>query len=252
MRGALREVRTSGCGVSHAFHSPLMEPMLAEFAQVAEALTYAPPRIPVVSNLTGHWPTRDAGRRLLGAARAGGGPVRRRHRHPASGLGVSTFLEIGPRRASSTAMGADCCQRRGVRTRGGAATATRPRPPLLTALAQLIVRGVAVDWTPCLTGGPLVDLPTYAFQHQRYWPDAAGSRGRRTPTATPRSGPPSNGRTSPPSPRPWADDSAALAPAAAGPGRLARATAPAGPLGRYRHRLGPAAVGRRHRRPGPG
>ncbi|MGW3789531.1 type I polyketide synthase, partial [Micromonospora chokoriensis] len=151
--------------VSHAFHSVLMEPMLAEFAQVAESLSYASPRIPVVSNLTGQVAeTPDAAywvRHVREAVRFADGIT------TLSALGVSTFVEIGPDGVLS-AMGADCVsdavfvpvQRS---DRDHAAT-------LLTALAQAFVRGVAVDWTSCLTGGRLIDLPTYAFQHERYWP----------------------------------------------------------------------------------
>ncbi|MET7866427.1 type I polyketide synthase, partial [Micromonospora taraxaci] len=150
--------------VSHAFHSVLMEPMLAEFAQVAATLTYESPRIPVVSNVSGQVAeAQDAAywvRHVREAVRFADGIT------TLEGLGVSTFVEIGPGGVLS-AMGADCVadavfvpvQR-----------SDRDQPTtLLTALAQVFVRGVAVDWTPCLTGGRLVDLPTYAFQRQQYW-----------------------------------------------------------------------------------
>jgi acyl transferase domain-containing protein len=43
----------------------------------------------------------------------------------------------------------------------------------LTSLAEVYVRGVAVEWAAVLGGGRRVELPTYAFQHQRFWPQPA-------------------------------------------------------------------------------
>ncbi|MDG4838655.1 SDR family NAD(P)-dependent oxidoreductase [Micromonospora sp. WMMD967] len=151
--------------VSHAFHSVLMEPMLAEFASVAETLTYAPPRIPIISNVTGQVAeTPDAAywvRHVREAVRFADGIT------TLEGLGVATFVEIGPDGVLS-AMGADCVtdavfvplQR-----------SDRDQPTALRAgLAQLHVRGIAVDWVAVHPGARRVELPTYAFQRQHYWP----------------------------------------------------------------------------------
>ena len=82
--------------------------------------------------------------------------------------GVSTFVEIGPDGVLS-AMGADCVS---DAVFVPVQRSDRDQPTaLLTALAQVFVRGVAVDWTQCYPGARRVDLPTYAFQHERYWPD---------------------------------------------------------------------------------
>ncbi|MGW0793061.1 acyltransferase domain-containing protein, partial [Streptomyces sp. NPDC002911] len=150
--------------VSHAFHSPLMDPMLEEFRQVAAGLTYNEPVVPVVSNLTGE--VADVGRlcspeywveHVRGTVRFHDGVRALRERE------VSTFLELGPDGVLSGMVARDCVP-----------SLRREVPEdraLLACLGQLHSRGVDVDWEKVFagTGARRVDLPTYAFQHQRYW-----------------------------------------------------------------------------------
>ncbi|MCG5469037.1 SDR family NAD(P)-dependent oxidoreductase, partial [Micromonospora sp. LAH09] len=161
---AARFEKTRQLRVSHAFHSALMEPMLAAFGAVADTLTYAAPRIPIVSNVTGRIAdTQDAAywvRHVREAVRFADGLA------TLEGEGVTTFVEIGPDGVLS-AMGAHCVPA------GVFVPAQRPDRPqaetFVAALAQLHGRGVPVDWTPALTGGTRVPLPTYAFQRESYW-----------------------------------------------------------------------------------
>ncbi|SPF04006.1 Erythronolide synthase, modules 3 and 4 [Streptomyces sp. MA5143a] len=150
--------------VSHAFHSPLMDPVLEEFAAVAETVTYREPGIPVVpagegDPLTpGYWVRhiRDSVR-FEQAVRA------------LADQGVTTYLELGPAPHLTSAVNDTLDTTACVPT----LRANDPEPrTLLTALAELHVRGTAVDWSALLPGGKHVELPTYAFQHQRYWLDA--------------------------------------------------------------------------------
>ncbi|MGQ0838459.1 SDR family NAD(P)-dependent oxidoreductase, partial [Actinokineospora sp.] len=163
--------KTSRLAVSHAFHSPLMEPMLAEFRAVLAGLSFAEPTIPVVANLTG----RIAAPGELCSPEYWVRHVRETVRF-ADGIttlheaGITTLLELGPDGVLS-AMARESLPDDAVvvpvsRKDRSAEVAA------VTALARLHVAGVRVDWAPVFadTGARLVDLPTYAFQHQRFWP----------------------------------------------------------------------------------
>ncbi|WP_405089292.1 SDR family NAD(P)-dependent oxidoreductase [Micromonospora sp. NBC_01392] len=172
-----RGVRVRRLTVSHAFHSPLMEPMLAEFRTVLDGLTFAAPLLPVVSNVTGALAGSDEitsvdywVRHVREAVRYADGVTALR------AAGADTFLEVGPQ-SVLTALTAeilpddDTVVATSVQRRDRDETGA-----LLAGLAELHVQGVRVDWTPWFagTGATRVDLPTYAFQRQRYWPEAGG------------------------------------------------------------------------------
>ncbi|MFI1630671.1 type I polyketide synthase, partial [Streptomyces noursei] len=163
--------RTTALRVSHAFHSPLMDPMLAEFRVVAEGLSYAAPSLPVVSNLTGQVATADE----LCSAEYWVRHVREAVRF-ADGIttleaeGVRTFLELGPDGILS-ALAQQSLAGEAVtvpvlrKDRGEESTA-------LTARAHLHTRGLIEDWQDFFAGvgAGRVELPTYAFQRGWFWP----------------------------------------------------------------------------------
>ncbi|WP_203935319.1 type I polyketide synthase, partial [Virgisporangium ochraceum] len=154
--------------VSHAFHSPLMAGMLDGFFHVAEGLTFHEPVIPIMSNLDGDLTTPQYWvRHVREAVRFHDGMK------ALEAAGVTTFVELGPD-AVLSAMGQHCVETGAfvptLRARQKDATA------MATALANLHVRGVAIDWPAVLPGGRRIDLPTYAFEHERYWPRPAVER----------------------------------------------------------------------------
>ncbi|MFI2382263.1 type I polyketide synthase [Micromonospora sediminicola] len=169
-----RGVRTRKLAVSHAFHSPLMEPVLDELAALAARLPHHAPTVPLVSTVTGA-PVDVA---AVGApgywARHARDTVRFADAVTAlRAHGCTAYLEVGPDGVLTPAA-------QGVLADAGPVppvlpTLRRDRPEpltLLRAVAALHVHGVAPDW-PALYAGvdpQPADLPTHVFDRQRFWP----------------------------------------------------------------------------------
>ncbi len=133
--------------VSHAFHSPLMDPMLDDFRKALADVTFAEPTIPLtkdVANLD-YWVNhvRDTVR----------------FADDVSAANTTTFLEIGPDATLSALVEGTPALRK-----------DRDEPTaFLTALARLHVNGSTVDWVRLFAGARPISLPTYAFERHRYW-----------------------------------------------------------------------------------
>ncbi|WP_327326573.1 SDR family NAD(P)-dependent oxidoreductase [Streptomyces sp. NBC_01210] len=164
--------------VSHAFHSPRMEPMLDEFHTIAASLTYSTPRIPVVSNLTGRLATPED----LSTADYWVRHVRQAVRF-ADGIthlatqGVTTFIELGPD-GTLSAMAQETLPHTDNTLFTPLLRKNRPETDTLTqAIAHAHVHGAELDWNGVFTGhNPRrIDLPTYAFQHAHYWLEGPAS-----------------------------------------------------------------------------
>ncbi|RKN10669.1 SDR family NAD(P)-dependent oxidoreductase [Streptomyces radicis] len=170
-------VKTRRLTVSHAFHSPLIEPMLDAFARVAADITYREPRVPVVSNLTGrlavpgeltsadHWVAHARGTvRFLDTVRT------------LRAEGVRHFVELGPdpvlAALTREVVGDDA-------TAVALLKSGAPEPvTLLAGLGRVHAAGAPFDLTAHLGAGERhVPLPTYPFQRARHWlaPTAAGA-----------------------------------------------------------------------------
>ena len=165
-----QRIKTKRLQVSHAFHSPLIAPVLKEFEQVANRVTYKQPQIPLVSNITGqqaddqiatadYWVSH-----VLQAVRFADS-MQILHQQ-----GYKVFLEIGPK-PILLSMGYQCLPD----SEGLWLPSLRSGVPewqqLLSSLGELYVAGAKVDWLGFERDYPheKIALPTYPFQRQRYW-----------------------------------------------------------------------------------
>lgn len=189
---AARGIKLRRLSTSHAFHSAMMEPMLARFSSFLSTVTFHEVRIPWVSNVTGGWILRDEAadpaywvRHLRGTVRFSDG-VRTLCEGP-----PKILLEVGPGRTLQT-----LAQRHAEASTGPIHASIPGRElnemaGLLMALGSLWGAGASVDWSGVRSGrrGRRVPLPAYPFERQRYWletrqdvPQSASLNSRRDPS----------------------------------------------------------------------
>ncbi len=165
--------------VSHAFHSPLMDPVLAPLERRVSATHLQRPALDLVSNLTGE---------LAGDAVTTPEYWRDHTRHPvrfAAGvltmrnLGCRVFIEIGPH-AVLTQFGRETLDTEEVSWLPSLRRGESDWRTLASAVSELYAQGADIDWTAF--NGPghrMIRLPTYPFQRERFWVEGESDLSRR-------------------------------------------------------------------------
>ncbi|BAZ33696.1 amino acid adenylation domain-containing protein (plasmid) [Cylindrospermum sp. NIES-4074] len=163
-------IKTKRLQVSHAFHSPLMTPMLAEFEQVANHLTYKQPQIPLVSNVTGKLSDHN-----IATAQYWINHIHQTVQFASSmqtldQQGYEVFLEIGPK-PILLGMGRQCLLDKEGLWLPSLREGISEWQQLLSSLSKLYIAGAKVDWSAFERDyvHQKISLPTYPFQRQRYW-----------------------------------------------------------------------------------
>ncbi|WP_158633237.1 type I polyketide synthase [Amycolatopsis sp. WAC 04182] len=161
--------RVTRLAVSHAFHSPHMDPMLAGFRRVLDTLDFRPAEVPIVSCVTGE---------RLEPSEASTPEYWVRHARDTvrfgdalrtiAAQGARTIVETGPGNALTT-LGQQALADHAIELVSCLRRGRHETETLGAALATLYTRGSDVDFSPWYEGGRRVDLPGYAFQRRRYW-----------------------------------------------------------------------------------
>jgi acyl transferase domain-containing protein/acyl carrier protein len=163
-------VKTKSLKVSHAFHSPLMEPMLAAFEQIAREVHYSSPRIGLISNLTGNLISNE-----IATPEYWINHVRLPVQFAASmetlhKQGYDVFVECGPKPVL-LGMGRNCLGEQENLWLPSLYQGRSDWQQILESLAELYVRGMQINWAGFdqYHSRQRITLPTYPFQRQHYW-----------------------------------------------------------------------------------
>ena len=168
----IQGIKSKQLKVSHAFHSPLMNPILAEFRTVAESIEYHPPQRQLISNITGSLATSEITTADYWVNHIVA-PVRFADGIKTIDRECKIFLEVGSKPILLGMGRPSLSSDRQNHTLW--LPSLRPRKKdwqqILQSLGALYVRGVAIDWQRFDRGysRQKVSLPTYPFQRQSYW-----------------------------------------------------------------------------------
>ncbi len=166
-------IKATPLNVSHPFHSPLMQPMLAEFRQVATQIEYHEPHIPIVSTVTGTWITTEMSTpdywcdQICQMVRFADGL------HCLDQARYPLFLEIGAKPTLS-GLGRVCLPQPEKCWLPSLRPGQSDWQVLLQSLGQLYQQGITPNWQAVYPDQSIepavrIPLPTYPFQRQRFW-----------------------------------------------------------------------------------
>jgi acyl transferase domain-containing protein/acyl carrier protein len=171
-------VATKRLAVSHAFHSPLMEPMMADFERIATSVRFQPPRIRFISNLTGMAASGEVAtaeywvRHIRATVRFADGIVRARSEN------IGVLLEIGPK-PILTALGRQCISDASIRWLASLQQGADDSRQMRESLGELYCLGATLDWSGVYQrqgGLRRISIPTYPFQKNRFWTECRRER----------------------------------------------------------------------------
>ncbi|MBD2776533.1 type I polyketide synthase [Iningainema tapete] len=160
--------KTKRLAVSHAFHSPLMEPIIDDFAQVLSKISFHEPSLTIISNVTGkpigkEIATPDYWLRHI-----------RSTVHFGQGFkflidsGYRCFVELGPKPVL-LGMARLTSQIKEILWLPSIVPGQDEQAQMYRSLATLFVNGASIEWTEVFKQGKRIPLPTYPFQRERYW-----------------------------------------------------------------------------------
>lgn len=176
--------RAKALTVSHAFHSPLMEPMLDGLGAVADSLRMTPPEVPLISNLTGDFVNGELGQSSYWTRHAREAVLFQSGMSKLMEAGCTVVVEIGPHPTLTPAWGAAqessklLCVPTLARNRDDVES-------VLEALAGLYTQGAPLSFDRLFESEVYrrVHLPTYPFQRDRHWLESEPREGRREAVA---------------------------------------------------------------------
>jgi microcystin synthetase protein McyG len=167
-------IKMKKLAVSHAFHSSLMEPILAEFERVASEISYSAPQIALCSNITGEFIQAEIANPQYWVNHIRQPVQFAKSMERLAQSGCEIFLEIGPQ-PTLLGMGRQCLPAEVGVWLPSLRQGQNDWPAMLQSLAELYIHGIHVDWLNFDRDYPRrrVILPNYAWQHQRYWIEPA-------------------------------------------------------------------------------